>query len=780
MITKRVVIWVASIALVAAVAHAQNRRSAYSYVREVSGEVTVISPLNGTVEARRNLPISAGDEIRTDDPGRAEIALADGNVLHVGGGTSVQLVSLNDQQGSDDTVSAISLREGSVLLSALGQDENAVPRVDTEDVTVYAKAGSRVRVNVDPRRGSAVVVRAGSVEVKAPGGSYTVRAGNYLLAHGEEEPEIARGSFSRDRFDIWAADRLSVTYDSPQNASGQYVGEDYSGDVSSLEGYGNWDYNGDYSTYVWRPNVASGWSPYSNGSWYYTPAGLSWWSSDPWGWFPFHYGNWFWDIGWNSWCWAPGYIYSPAWVYWGYSGGYVGWCPMGYYGYYNAWNGYHHQWGGHGNWGGQGGGGQGDGGHGRGGVNLALNGNYSTRRVDLRGWNFTGANGIGATRGRMDVVPGTRVADRLGSQLAVSSRPIVVASRGGTSVQQSLRDYVREAPRTIQRTTDSATQQRLEPVLARDRELPASTQEALRSRVAVADRGRLTGPGAADIAPRGAPIGGRGAGGSVASSTRIETDPGTGRTVVRNGSGPGTAGAPETRGGTAAPSDRFAQSSPGARGTGRPGESGTDAAPAWRSRGTVESGRPDASRPAPDTNVTGRETREHWRSRTGTPPSSATQAPTRDLETGGDRVAPAPERGGQGWRSRGDSVPPARRVIEGSVPGRRTPSAGSEHGRQRGDLSAPRGYDAPRNYASPPPSSRGYSAPPSRSYSAPPSRGYSAPPSREAPRPSAPREAAPPPRSAPAPAPHAPSHSAPPPASHSAPSGGGGHRPPGR
>jgi hypothetical protein len=745
MVTKRVVIWAASIGLVAAVAHAQTRRSAYSYVREVSGEVTVISPLNGSVEARRNLPISAGDEIRTDDPGRAEIALADGNVLHVGGGTSVQLVSLSGQQGSDDTVSAISLREGSVLLSALGQDENAVPRVDTEDVTVYANAGSRVRVNADPRHGSAVVVRAGSVQVKSPTGSYTVRAGNYLLAHGEDEPEIARGSFSRDRFDIWAADRLSVTYDSPQNASGQYVGEDYSGDVSSLEGYGNWDYNGDYSTYVWRPNVDAGWSPYSNGSWYYTPAGLSWWSLDPWGWFPFHYGNWFWDVGWSSWCWAPGYVYSPAWVYWAYAPGYVGWCPTGYYGYYQPWcHNYYHQWG-----------------YGRGGVNLAINGSYATRRVDLRGWNFTGANGIGATRGRLDVVPGTRVADRLGSQLAISSRPIVVASRGGTSVQQSLRDYVREAPRTIQRTADPVAQRRLEPVLARDRELPASTQEALRSRVAVADRGRLTGPGAADVAPRGAPIAGRGTG----ASTRIETDAATGRTVVRNGSGPAAESAPGARGGTAAPSDRFAQTSPGTRGTVRPGDTGTDGAPAWRSRGTLESGRPDASRPAPDTNVTGRETREHWRSRTGAPPSSGAPTQTRDLEMGGNR-APAPERGGQDWRSRGNSsVPPARRVIEGSVPGRRTPYAGAEHGRPRGeDFSTPRGSDAPRQYASPPPSSRGFSAPPSR----------------EAPRPSAPREAAPPPRSAPAPAPHAPSHSAPPPAPRSAPSGGGGHRGPGR
>ena len=242
---QRIGLVAAMVGLAACAALGQTeRRSAYSYVRETSGDVTVISGLNGTVEARRNLTISPGDEVRTDDPGRAEIALADGNVLHV-----------------DDDVPGSSQKEGAILLSVVGNDEKAVPRVDTEDVTVYTNPGARVRVNADPRRGSSVVVRAGSVEVRAPSGSYTVRAGNYLLAHGEEEPEIARGSFSRDRFDSWAADRLQATYDAPHNASSQYVGEDYSSDVASLDGYGNWDYNSTYSSYVWRPQVAAGWTP---------------------------------------------------------------------------------------------------------------------------------------------------------------------------------------------------------------------------------------------------------------------------------------------------------------------------------------------------------------------------------------------------------------------------------------------------------------------------------------------------------------------------------------
>lgn len=751
MTTRRITMLTVLIALAATVVSAQSerrsgysteRRSAYSYVREVSGDVTVVSGLNGTVEAKRNLPISAGDELRTNDPGRAEVALAEGSVLHVGGGTSVQFVSLYAQQGTDDSVSAISLREGSLVLSVVGSDENAVPRVDTEDVTIYTRPGARVRVNADPRHGTAVVVRAGSVEVSSPAGNYTVRAGNYLLAHGQEEPEVARGSFSRDRFDIWAADRLAATYDSPRNASSQYVGEENAGDVASLDGYGNWDYNSTYSSYVWRPTVTVGWTPYSTGSWYYTPAGLTWWSADPWGWYPNHYGNWFFDAGWNSWCWSPGYVYSPAWVYWAYTPSYVGWCPTGWYGGYSPWwNNYYQNWS-----------------YPRAGLAFALNGTFATRRVDLRGWNFTGSNGFGTTRGRVDVVPGTRVVDRLGSQLAISSRPIVVSSRTGGGVRESLREFVREAPRTIQRTTDRGLQQSLEPVLARDRELPRASVDALRDRAVVADRGRLSGPGAADLAPRGATIVERGRGGDhVESTTPIETDHSAGRTVIRGTGRPAeTAARPEMR----QPDWRSQQ--PDARSQqpdARSQQPRSDANQAWRSRsGASETGRaPETSRRGPDANAgTGtvsRESREHWRSRPNTAvrpeDGSVAEAPRGNSHGGQPQRSEPSARGGEDWRSHGSSLPPARRVIEGSVPGRRSSEGGGSQYREaspRYEPSGPSAQPVPRDHGT-----------------------YSAQP-REAPRASAPPQMAPQPRSAPpAPQHSAPPRSAPPPSSSARP-----------
>src|SRR4029453_12348254 len=271
--------------------------------------------------------------------------------------------------------------------------------------------------------------------------------------------------------------------------------------------------------------VAVGWSPYSYGSWYYTPVGLTWWSWDPWGWYPFHYGSWFWDVGWNSWCWSPGYIYSPAWCYWGYSGGYFGWCPVGYYNNWHGGHGGHGGDGGHG-WNGGHGGGWGGGQGGQGGGNTrqvayAINGRYATRNVDMRGWNFTNARNVGNVNGRLCVTPGTRLAGRLGDQISVSSRPIVVdrvSTTGGA--RAALQEHIRQAPQTIERTAGRDSQL-LAPVLARQQNLSRETVDALERHSVVADRGRLSGPGAAEVAPRGATVVDRGRGTTATDRSQI-------------------------------------------------------------------------------------------------------------------------------------------------------------------------------------------------------------------------------------------------------------------
>jgi len=737
--------------LLAAAASGQDgaRREGYSYIRTLTGEATVASRWNGNVDARRNMPISVGDEISVSQGGRVEIGLADGNVLFLGPGSHAAFESLNDQQGEDDQFSAIQLTDGEVLLTAAGSNQDQIPRIDTDDATVYLSAGARVRVNSDSRRGTVVIGRAGTAEVRARTGTYSVKAGQYLMVRGDEEPEIARGAFSRDRFDIWIADRLE-TLDDARGVSARYVGDEYAGDVAALDGYGDWDYDASYGGNVWSPRVDDGWSPYSYGSWYYTPAGLTWWSNDPWGWYPFHYGNWFFASARNRWCWAPAGIYSPAWVYWGYSPGFVGWCPTGYYSFYSPWlDTYYRRWGF----------------PSRSNLYFSVHGTFSTRRVDFRGWNFTGAGSFGATQARMDVIPGSRIADRLGTQVAISSHPIVVNPREG-GVREALRTYVREAPRTIERTA-GADSQRLAPVLARDRTLPADTQSALRDRAVVADGGRLAGRTAAEIAPRGA----------IVERSRSLPSAAKGRDPVT---------AERWR----SPSDRGGN--PGVVSRDNPGVVSRERAP------VLGSDRPQP-RVAPRAD-------DSWRNRGDGAPRERSISPERsrehsrpDSNEGRPSVAPparssSPQRGDPGparsesWRSRSDT-PPARRVIEGAVPGRaresrieNTPRSTEgpppERGWRTREAQVPRGRDFRSESLPPARMDRGpaYSPPPARIErspysppSAPPARmeprmergpGYSAPPRAErapaysapAPR-SEPRHEGPPPRSAPAPHP---------------------------
>jgi hypothetical protein len=677
-------------------------RSGYSYVRETVGGVTVQSRWNGTVTARRNMPISAGDEILVSEAGRAEIGLADGNLLFVGGGTRARFSSLHAQQGEDDDFSAIDLRDGSVVLAAMGYGEGSIPRIDTEDATVYLSAGSRVRVNADPRRGTVVIVRAGSVEVRTRADNYTLESGQYLILEGDEPPEISRGVFSRDRFDLWAADRLEDLYDDTnRSTSVRYVDDDYASDVVALDGYGDWQYSSTYGSSVWVPRVSIGWTPYSHGTWYYTPIGLTWWSSDPWGWYPFHYGNWFFDAGFRRWCWSPAYTYSPAWVYWAYTPRYVGWCPVGYYSFYSPWfDSYYRYWG----WSPR---------HSSRNLVFALSGTFKAKEVDFGGWSFVSAGSFGKTHDRLSVVPGTRVLPNLGDQIAISPKPIVVSARGD-SLPQAIQDYVKQAPGLIERTK-SIDASRLAPVLARQKSLPASTLEVLGSRAVVAGRGKLSGPGAKEIATRGVTVDRGGSVKELLGSRRVDKRPEERGSVLPRGS----------KAPVVAPADGSVWRGGGLekREKGAPGRAEAPAAADWRGRGgdtartegpavsaveregkargrseTIDPPRRkviDRSRPAP-------RPAQGWRQR-GPERQEASRAPAGGVSSGIEpQKRPKESARGQDWRGRSESrfegkaVPetraqewrrseerPAKRVIEGAVPGRRWQRDGAEAPRAR-------------------------------------------------------------------------------------------------
>ncbi len=95
----------------------------------------------------------------------------------------------------------------------------------------------------------------------------------------------------------------------------------------ALNPYGRWVWIDDFDDYIWVPNVAVTWRPYYNGSWTYTQYGWTWVSYEPWGWIPHHYGRWFFHPVYH-WIWIPGTTWGPAYVTWGYYGGYYSWAPL--------------------------------------------------------------------------------------------------------------------------------------------------------------------------------------------------------------------------------------------------------------------------------------------------------------------------------------------------------------------------------------------------------------------------------------------------------------------
>jgi hypothetical protein len=311
----------------AAVAAAAEESGSYGYLRVVDGPATLIQGGSGTrEEAEINQPLLAGDRLLVPSGSRLEAVLSDGNLLRIDGGSDVGLLSLAGSPDGDDPSTRIDLAEGTVQLvvfdDALGAE---LPRIDTPNATFYVQHPGTYRLSSDQEGWSSFLVREGGGEVITERGAVTVRADEEAEIEGERFPRTSvRAASGRDSLERWA-DRLDQ--EAERYASNNDLG-DLSYQGSSLGRYGSWLTVGHRR--VWRPTVDGGWHPYWHGRWASTPAGLTWVSYEPWGWVPYHYGSWDYAPGYG-WVWEPGYVWSPAWVYWYWGPRYVSWCPVGYY-----------------------------------------------------------------------------------------------------------------------------------------------------------------------------------------------------------------------------------------------------------------------------------------------------------------------------------------------------------------------------------------------------------------------------------------------------------------
>jgi hypothetical protein len=311
----------------------------YGYLRVVEGAAT-LTPADGErASVEINQPVLAGDHLYVPDRGHVEIVLADHNLLRVDGGSELVVERQAGETGSDAQATVIRLLEGNVQLAVL-QDSlgDQLPRIDTPNATVYVTNYGVFRVTAERDGFSQVVVRRGTVEVVTDQDDQTVRANEQAaIESGTDQGNNQQAGIdvqqagAADSLERWARrldDEAAAAQRAENAGNAGNLDDNLRYQASSLASYGAWvEVEG---TRYWRPRVEAGWRPYWHGRWAYTPAGLTWIAYEPWGWVPFHYGSWnYLDA--YGWVWQPGYVWSPAWVYWYWGPSYVGWCPTGFY-----------------------------------------------------------------------------------------------------------------------------------------------------------------------------------------------------------------------------------------------------------------------------------------------------------------------------------------------------------------------------------------------------------------------------------------------------------------
>jgi hypothetical protein len=302
----------------------------YGYFRVVEGAPTVLpAGTDQRAAAEVNQPVLAGDHLWVPDHARAEILLADQNILRVDGGSELILERLAASPDRNDQATVVRLVAGNVQL-VVTQDSlgDQLPRVETSNASIYPQYYGVYRITTTADGWSQVVVRRGTAEVRTDTGSSRVKADEEMVvddrASDPDDRAAVREAGGFDPLERWAR-QLDDEF---SGVDQRYVDDNLRYAAAPLARYGSWiDVNG--SSY-WRPQVAAGWRPYWQGRWVYTPSGLTWLSSEPWGWVPYHYGSWDY-LPTYGWVWQPGSVWSAAWVYWYWGQDYVGWCPTGYY-----------------------------------------------------------------------------------------------------------------------------------------------------------------------------------------------------------------------------------------------------------------------------------------------------------------------------------------------------------------------------------------------------------------------------------------------------------------
>ena len=535
----------------------------------------------GAHEAERGSPFLPGDRIWTREPGQVELRFAGRVTAWMDQATKLDYVE-------GDSPHRLGFWTGSLIVW-IGGDADVV--IETPGGTFSPQGEGEYRTDLlADGRTVQFVVYSGIATVSTESGSVLVGAGQRTVASEGTAPAPPEEYLGNDHFYAWAEDRQRRFVTTAETHYDE-LPEEVREHAHDLDGHGRWHHDV-HLGWVWYPTVTAGWAPYRLGRWAHTPFGLTWISYDPWGWAPYHYGRW--GHGPLGWYWLPGSVWGPGWVSWSYGYDWVGWSPLGYYGYavypFRGYYGHYGYW--------------------REGDSFFSN-RPRVRRgqilgkavprgsVNRRAWSFTSRDAIGRPASR--------------NRLAASSLRNVDGAQvlaGGAVLDRGLRQ--RAMGETAMTRSAKATTRRLSnsrgPIAAR-RAAAGSTRSTSRAqRVAVpTSAARARGARSAYAAERDRATLSRGAAGrdGTAGSPQAGRSRATSRGRATTGpvaAGRRTGRPPAARGGRATTGNRPA-AAPRPRATGRSGDSGarrpSSVRPASPRSGASSAGRSGTSRARP-------------------------------------------------------------------------------------------------------------------------------------------------------------------------------------
>jgi DNA segregation ATPase FtsK/SpoIIIE-like protein len=305
---------------------AQERSPSVARLSFVSGPVTYSRGDDPEEwdDAIENVPLTIGDRIYAPADGRAELQLASGNFVRLAPRSYLSTLNLRDD------IKQFYLGEGAASFTIRRLQSDEVIEIDTPNVSVTLEEPGRYRVAVDEHGNSRITVRRGRVTVAASGRQIAVE-NSEIRIYGIDSPryEIV-GLPVTDAFDRWAAER-DDRFERAYSDAYRHTSEDIIG-AEDLAAYGRWEEIPEYG-YAWTPSrVAAGWTPFSDGRWYWQdPWGWSWISNERWGWATSHYGRW--TPHRSRWYWVPvrprtRVRYAPAIVEFVRVRYHVGWFPL--------------------------------------------------------------------------------------------------------------------------------------------------------------------------------------------------------------------------------------------------------------------------------------------------------------------------------------------------------------------------------------------------------------------------------------------------------------------